>query len=61
MGWLETAFEMREPQIFALPYTNPELKALYADPRWKAFRGKRAFKEWEKARAEIARRFQIGE
>lgn len=60
-GWLETAFETREPQIFALPYTNPELTMIYTDPRWKAYRSKPAFREWEAARLEIAKRFQIGE
>lgn len=61
MGWMETAFEAREPQIFSMPYTNPELEGLYADPRWKAFRAKREIHDWEAARLEIAKRFQIGE
>ncbi len=61
MGWLETAFELREPQIFAMPYSNPEAAVLYADPRFKAFRERPAVKDWEKARAEIAKRFELGE
>jgi len=61
IGWLETAYETREPQLFAMPYSNPEAKALYADPRWKTFRDKPAFHDWEKARAEIAKRFDLGE
>ena len=61
IAWFETAFQTREPQIFAAPYSNPELTALYSDPRWKAYRDKPEFKDWEKARLEIAKRFQIGE
>jgi tetratricopeptide (TPR) repeat protein len=61
IGWFETAFQLREPQIFAVPYTNPEFASLYADPRWKAYRDKPEFQDWEKARADIAKRFQIGE
>lgn len=61
LGWFETAYELREPQVCATPYANPELKALYADPRWKAYRDKPAFHDWEAARLEIAKRFQLGE
>jgi len=61
IGWFETAFQQREPQVFATPYSNPELGPLYADPRWKAYRDKPEFRDWEKARADIAKRFQIGE
>ena len=61
IGWFETAFQQREPQIFATPYSNPEFGALYADPRWKAYRDKPEFRDWEKARLDIAKRFQIGE
>jgi len=59
--WLETAFQRHEPQICALQYTNPELKKVFADPRWKAYRDKPAFRDWEAARAEIAERFHMGE
>jgi serine/threonine-protein kinase len=61
IGWWETAFQLREPQIFAVTSTNPEFSPLYADPRWKAFRDKPEFRDWEKARQDIAKRFQIGE
>lgn len=61
IGWFETAFQQREPQVFATPYSNPEFGALYADPRWKAYRDKPEFRDWEKARLDIAKRFQIGE
>jgi TolB-like protein len=61
IGWFETAFRRREPQIFADIYSNPELSSLYADPRWRAYRDKPEFRDWEKARLDIAKRFQIGE
>ena len=59
--WFETAFRSREPQIFAVPYSNPELGALFVDARWKAYRDKPEFRDWEKARQETAKRFQLGE
>jgi serine/threonine-protein kinase len=61
MSWFETAFQLREPQIFAVPYSDPEFTELYTDPRWKAYRDKPEVRDWEKARLEIAKRFQIGE
>jgi len=61
IGWFETAFQQREPQVFATPYSNPEFGALYADPRWKAYRDKPEFRDWGRARADIAKRFQIDE
>jgi serine/threonine-protein kinase len=61
LGWFETAFQLREPQIFAVTSSDPELGALYSDPRWKAFRDNPEFRDWEKARKDIAKRFQIGE
>ena len=61
IGWFETAFQLREPQIFAVRYSNPELSPLFADPRWNAYRDKPEFRDWEQARLEIAKRFQIGE
>jgi tetratricopeptide (TPR) repeat protein len=61
MGWFETAFQLREPQVFAVAYSTPELAALYADPRWKAYRDKPEFRDWEKSRQDVAKRFQIGE
>jgi TolB-like protein len=61
LGWFETAYELREPQLCATPYNNSELTALYADPRWKALRDRPEFRDWEEARLEIAKRFQLGE
>jgi TolB-like protein len=61
MVWFNKAYQLREPQIFAIGSANPELKPLFADPRWKAYRDKPEFRDWEKARQEIAQRFQLGE
>jgi TolB-like protein len=61
LGWFEKAYELREPQTPATPSSNPELKALYADPRWAKFMERPEFKDWEKARQDIAKRFQLGE
>jgi tetratricopeptide (TPR) repeat protein len=61
IGWFETAYRLREPQLCAVEYSNPEIKSFYADWRWTAFRDKPGFRDWEAARAEIAKRFQLGE
>jgi TolB-like protein/Tfp pilus assembly protein PilF len=61
LGWFERAYALREPQAPATRYTNPELKELFADPRWARFRDKPGFRDWEAARLEIAKRFQLGE
>ncbi|HWA90855.1 MAG TPA: hypothetical protein VG889_12520 [Rhizomicrobium sp.] len=61
LGWFETAYQLREAQVCAVQYSNPEIKAFYADRRWRTFRDKPEFRDWEAARAEIAKRFQLGE
>ena len=51
--WYRRALELREPQFPRVPYANPELTRLYADPRWKALRAAPEIRDWEEARAEI--------
>ena len=36
MRWYRRALELREPQFPRVPYANPQLTNLFADPRWKA-------------------------
>ncbi len=59
--WFRRAVDLHEPQFLPVEYTNPEPTKLYADPRWKALRAEPEVRDWEEARAEIAREFQAGE
>jgi TolB-like protein/Tfp pilus assembly protein PilF len=61
LEWFDKAYELREPQTPATRYSNPELTALYADPRWAKLMAKPEFRDWERARQDIAKRFQLGE
>jgi tetratricopeptide (TPR) repeat protein len=56
--WYRRAFELRDPLFMRIPYTNPQLTKLYADPRWKALRALPEARDWEEARLEIARKSQ---
>jgi TolB-like protein len=55
IAWYRRALELREPQFPRVPYANPQLTNLYADSRWKALRATPEIRDWEEARAEIAR------
>jgi TolB-like protein len=61
MKWYRRAVDLREAQFMRVPYANPELTRLYADPRWKALRAEPEVRDWEQARREIAAEFQAGE
>jgi tetratricopeptide (TPR) repeat protein len=58
MKWFQRALELREAQFPRVPYANPQLTTLYADPRWKALRATPEIRDWEEARLEIARKSQ---
>lgn len=59
--WFERGLRLRDAQIFPVFYNNPQLTKLFGDPRWKALRNEPAVRDWEEARGEIAREFQMGE
>ena len=59
--WYRRAFELRDPQFMRVPYANPQLTTLYADPRWKALRATPEARDWEEARLEIARQTETGQ
>ena len=59
--WYGRAFELRDPLFMRVPYANPQLAKLYADPRWKALRANPEVRDWEEARLEIARKPKAGE
>ncbi|HTK78992.1 MAG TPA: hypothetical protein VL286_00995 [Rhizomicrobium sp.] len=61
MKWYRRAFDVHDPQLPRVPYANPDLIKLFADPRWKALRSEPAIRDWEAARAEIGGEFQRGE
>jgi hypothetical protein len=61
MKWFPRALELREPQFPRVPYANPQLTKLYADPRWKALRATPALRDWEGARTEIAQKFRASQ
>lgn len=59
--WYRRALEVRDPQVFRVPYFDKDMTKLFADPRWKALRDTPAVRDWEQARRGIAREFQMGE
>jgi|tagenome__1003787_1003787.scaffolds.fasta_scaffold20978898_3 TolB-like protein/Tfp pilus assembly protein PilF len=59
--WFRRALEVRDPQVFRVPYFDRDMTKLFADPRWKMLRDTPAVRNWEEARREIAREFQMGE
>jgi TolB-like protein len=59
--WYRRAVDLHDPQFLRVPYANPELTKLYADPRWKKLRAEPEVRDWEEARREIAAEFQAGE
>lgn len=61
MMWFRRAFDLHEPQLLPVRYTNPLPADFYADPRWIALRSQPAIRDWEAARDEIAREFERGE
>ena len=61
MKWYRRAVDLHEPQFLRVPYANPQLTKLYADPRWKAVRAEPKVRDWDEARREIAGEFQAGE
>jgi tetratricopeptide (TPR) repeat protein len=60
-SWFRRAVDLHEPQFLPVQYTNPEPVKVYADPRWKLLRREPEVRDWEEARADIAREFQAGE
>jgi len=60
ISWYSRAFAQRDPEMLMEPYAVPGGAKLFADPRWKALRNEPAIREWEAARAEIAREFHSG-
>jgi TolB-like protein len=58
--WYRRAFAQRDPEMLMEPYANPGLEKLFADPRWQALRNEPAIRDWEAARADIAREYQGG-
>lgn len=59
--WYRRAFELRDPLFMRVPYANPQLTKLFADPRWKALRATPEARDWEEARLEITRKSQAGD
>jgi predicted Zn-dependent protease len=58
--WYRRAYELREPQFPRVPYANPQLTKLFADPRWKTLRATSEIRDWEAARIEIAQKSRRG-
>jgi TolB-like protein/tetratricopeptide (TPR) repeat protein len=58
--WYRRAYELREPQFPRVPYANPQLTKLFADPRWKTLRATSEIRDWEAARIEIAKKSRRG-
>ena len=61
MKWYRRAFALHDPQMLRVPYSNPDLVKLFADPRWRALRAQPSIRDWDAARAEIGGEFQRGE
>jgi hypothetical protein len=61
MIWFRRAVDLHEAQFLPVAYTNPLPANVLADQRWRALRNVAAVRDWENARAEIAREFQAGE